>query len=268
MAAFLITALLNLRRPWVLAGMAIFVAGFAPVCGIVPFNFQEYSTVADRYLYIARLGPALLLALLIARFPRPAAFAGGGALVVILAAVAFVQAGFWHDNFTICGHTLAHNPSSVPANTSIAYAYRRIDDEVTAERHYLAALKTRPTDAFANYNYGNLLYTTKRLPQAIQHYRVAVEVGYEHAGLFSNLGRTLLETGQVNESIDTLEHGLRKFPNDTMSRTILGYAYLEQRRFRDAELQFREALRLNPNDKLAAMGLNRVIAARSQSPTP
>ena len=33
-----------------------------PVLGLVPFAFQAYSTVADRYMYIAMLGPALALA--------------------------------------------------------------------------------------------------------------------------------------------------------------------------------------------------------------
>lgn len=267
MAAFLLVAVLNFRRTWVLATMAIFVAGFAPVSGIASFNFQEYSTVADRYLYMATLGPALLVALLIAKYPRQATYAGG-AVAVVLAGVAFVQAGYWHDNFSICNHTLSHNPASVAANTTIAYGYRRIDDEVSAERHYLAALKTRPSDAYANYNYGNLLYTTDRKAQALQHYRVAAEIGYEHPGLFSNYGRTLLETGQVNEAIDVLEHGLRLFPNNLMSRTIVGYAYLEKRRFRDAEAEFREILRQKPDDKMAQMGLARVQAARSQPPTP
>ncbi len=50
------------RVPWLVSTAGVFVAGLLPVLGLVPFAFQAYSTVADRYVYIAMLGPALALA--------------------------------------------------------------------------------------------------------------------------------------------------------------------------------------------------------------
>ncbi len=50
------------RKPWLMASAGIFVVGVLPVSGLVPFTFQYISTVADRYLYLSMLGPALALA--------------------------------------------------------------------------------------------------------------------------------------------------------------------------------------------------------------
>ena len=48
-------------RPLVAASLLL-VAGVAPVLGLIPFDYQLVSTVADHYLYIAMLGPALAAA--------------------------------------------------------------------------------------------------------------------------------------------------------------------------------------------------------------
>ena len=45
--------------------------GLLPVLGLIPFDFQHYSTVADRYAYLAMLGPAIALAWGLTR-PMPA----------------------------------------------------------------------------------------------------------------------------------------------------------------------------------------------------
>src|SRR5207245_2501838 len=58
------------RVPWLVAAAGVFVAGLLPVLGFIPFGFQNYSTVADRYMYIAMLGLALALAWGLAQSPR------------------------------------------------------------------------------------------------------------------------------------------------------------------------------------------------------
>jgi hypothetical protein len=47
------------RYPELLAAMVIFVAGVAPVLGLITFLFQYYSTTADHYLYLSMLGVGL-----------------------------------------------------------------------------------------------------------------------------------------------------------------------------------------------------------------
>src|SRR2546430_17715385 len=48
-----------------------------PVLGLVPFGYQDISTVADRYAYPAMIGPALAVALLAEKLPARIAIAAG-----------------------------------------------------------------------------------------------------------------------------------------------------------------------------------------------
>src|SRR5205814_4354239 len=59
--------LLRKRYRWLLAAAGIFCLALLPVLGFVPFDFQETSTVASHYLYLAMLGPALALAIALRR---------------------------------------------------------------------------------------------------------------------------------------------------------------------------------------------------------
>src|SRR2546427_6732167 len=60
------------RKRWtlLLASLAVFIVGVLPVSGLIPFDFQRVSTVADRYLYLSMLGPAMAAASLLARQRR------------------------------------------------------------------------------------------------------------------------------------------------------------------------------------------------------
>ena len=64
------------------AAVGVSVAGLLPVLGFIPFGFQHYSTVADRYMYTAMLGPALALAWGLAQLAQTSMLAVG--CVVIL----------------------------------------------------------------------------------------------------------------------------------------------------------------------------------------
>jgi hypothetical protein len=132
------------RRPWVLAGLAIFIVGFGPVLGLTPFMFQYTSSVADHYVYLPMLGVALMVTGLIAgmgvrgatiSLPPENVFAGepvfpryrgrvlAGASVLALAllgARSFVQLGYWQNDWTIWAHTMEVSPASFNAPTNLA----------------------------------------------------------------------------------------------------------------------------------------------------
>jgi tetratricopeptide (TPR) repeat protein len=67
-----IAAIARRRRivPIFRAALIWVVVALLPVLGLTPFEFQINSTVADRYFYIAMLGPALALAAVLSRTAR------------------------------------------------------------------------------------------------------------------------------------------------------------------------------------------------------
>ena len=127
----------------------LFLLPLAPVSGLVPFDMQFYSTVADHYLYLPMLGVAVGVAMVLSRearwhgFPTPVVTGGepapqiGGrsdvsgmdgmpvrrwvaatSVATVLAALAVrsvVQEPVWQDTAKLFQHALAVNPRSFVA---------------------------------------------------------------------------------------------------------------------------------------------------------
>lgn len=114
--------LIRQHRKVPLAMGAIFVAGVLPVLGLVPFGFQQYSTVADRYVYLSMIGVGLGAAYLSTLVePRRAAILG----VVIaggLFAVSWRQSQVWQSTLSLMSHTIRINPAPGAAYNNLALA--------------------------------------------------------------------------------------------------------------------------------------------------
>src|SRR5262245_31448141 len=85
------------RAPWLVAAAGVFVAGLLPNLGLVPFAFQAFSTVADRYMYIALLGPAFALAWGLAQSRQRWLGVGSAVVLGVLGIGSAWQTSYWHD---------------------------------------------------------------------------------------------------------------------------------------------------------------------------
>lgn len=113
-----------------LGALLMFLVGFAPVSGIVPFTFQRISTVTDRYLYLALLGPALAVALFFAKPRKRGAIAVFCCILACYGLLCFFQARTWKSRQSLYFHALAVNPKSAMSMFNRAQA----DTPVTKER--------------------------------------------------------------------------------------------------------------------------------------
>jgi len=255
----------TLRRwPWVAAATAVFVAGFCIVLGLVPFSFQSNSTVADRYVYLAMLGPAFFVTRLLLTVHRPTFTAIAAVVVLLWAVISFVQAGRWTDTITLCNYTLSHNDRSLAARAAVGAAYRNAGDMASAEANYRAALAIKPTDFVNNYDWGNLLRDTDPAA-ALERYRIAQQSAPDDPRLLLNMGIALFKTGQVEQAVDVYRSVLRMNPADVGANVNLGNCLATLGRFDEAEQCFRTALEYDPNSALAARGIQKLAAVRAAS---
>ena len=121
------------RIPWLEPyswGIALAVILLFPTSGALAFKFQNYSTVADRYLYLPSVG----IAMVVARLSLHAIGARRRAIWLFMiigclctwAALAYRQTGLWRDSRTLLEHTLKHNPRSQLAHEGLAV----LDDQL------------------------------------------------------------------------------------------------------------------------------------------
>ncbi len=142
-------------RPLAVAG-GIWLAAIAPVLGLVSFNFQNISTVADRYLYLAMLGPALAVAWFIAQRDtwragvRSAVFCGCGLLLLALSILAHRQCTHWRDDVALWTHTLEVNQGSIIAHGHLGSALALRGDTEAALAHFEVFLRHKSTPRAIN----------------------------------------------------------------------------------------------------------------------
>lgn len=128
LALFAAAFLARKRCPAIVTAFAIFVVALLPTIGIVPFTFQYYSTVADRYAYLAMLGPAIVVATLLSRISAGWAVPTGSAALALLAALSITQLRHWRDDWQLAAYTVKINPASVAG----AGTFKLLLEETTA----------------------------------------------------------------------------------------------------------------------------------------
>jgi low affinity Fe/Cu permease len=186
--ALLIAAIVAIRRARLIcAGIAIFIIGVGPLLGLVKFDYQFYSTVADRYVYLAMFGASLIIATILARWRKTWLYAITGICLFALAILSFIQVQRWRDTRALMEYTASVRPDSYIANKVLGLELTS-SNPARAERHFKAALAAHSDDAVVHYNYAGLLVGQGKLPQAIAQWRQTIAIKPDHYRALNNLG--------------------------------------------------------------------------------
>ncbi|MGO8674063.1 MAG: tetratricopeptide repeat protein [Capsulimonadaceae bacterium] len=228
---------LRRRMPALTAAGAVFTIVLLPVLGLTAFDFQMYSTVADRYLYMALLGPAMALAWALSQSKSMAPIAVAGVLLAILAGVSWKQCGYWRNAETVFRHTLAYNPDSWMAHNNLGV--------------FMVA-NGRPAEAIPQ----------DRMAAAIQERR---GVSTSLASVYVKLGDALMKTNQPAEALVACRRAIQLEPSNAAAHVTLGSAIEAQGDLAGATDEYREALNLDPKRDDARARLAYALQARGDT---
>jgi tetratricopeptide (TPR) repeat protein len=249
------------KAPWALACVTLFIAALLPSLGLVPFDYQRYSTVADRYLYLAMLAPALALASVLALRPRRSLLVTAFAATLALGVVASAQTLHWRETDSLFEHTLAVNSRSLAAHAYLGYQQAQAGRPDAALAEYNQALRANPGDPVVLSLVGDVYMRQRRLPEAITAFRQALASMTENAPLHVNLGVALAQTGQVEEGAKFLRRAVELDPGNAEAHANLATALSAKEDWAGARQHYEEALRLDPASVTARRGIERVGAA-------
>ena len=209
------------RRRWPAVAAAVFAVALLPVSGVVPFVYQNTSTVADRYMYFAMIGPSMALAWALdtwrGRVPRAVA----AAVLLALAVLSARQAPIWRNTTTLFEQVLSVNPRSAIAHNNLGIVVGRQGRLDEAIHRFRAALALEPTLSDAHNNLGFTLYMKGHPDSAITECRAAVRAFGRNAQARKNLGLLLSAYGDPEEAKLHLREAIRLAPFDTTSRGAL-----------------------------------------------
>jgi len=129
----------------------------SPVLGLIPFQAQGQSTVADRYAYLPMIGVGILVAGLAARHLRILV-----PILVALTAVTAVRAEVWLRNADFFLDMLDKNPRSFVAHSSLGVEYI-LQNKYDRAKFYLdEAIRMKPTDTIPRTNLAQLYLLVNR----------------------------------------------------------------------------------------------------------
>ena len=262
--AMLVIAWLARRKlPVVTAAIAIFVLAILPTSGLLPFDFQEYSTVADRYAYLAMLGLALLIGWLLTIAPR---WLTPIVAVVIAAMFGLTvhQIGYWKNDAALFGYATQVNPTSWMAHDNYAFGLLRSDPD-EAIRQTQIALRLRPDRYRAHMTMAAAKTNKGDLAGAVEQLRIAAFQNPRDPEVHRFLAQDLDQLGDASAAIVEYQKQISMVPDDAVAHGNLGALLAENGRPAEAAAEYRQAIQINPNSQNARQGLE--MLAKSTKPT-
>jgi len=209
--------------------------------------------------------------------------------VLLLAAAAHTQVGYWRDGETMARHVILVNPRSRVGYGGLGLAlagkgrhkqaiecYKkavaingkdvvtcinlgnslaitgRLDEAISC---YNRVLAVRPADPAAHYNLGRALMLRDKLDRAAQEFAEAVKAQPSFVQAQANLADVEMLRGKRAEAIGHYLQAARFAPYDAGIRFRLAGTLEDLGRMGEAISQYREAIRIDPNRWDAANNL-------------
>jgi tetratricopeptide (TPR) repeat protein len=219
-------------RRWAL-GTLLALVPITPVLGLVPFDYQQYSTVGDHYLYPAMLGVAVLVATVVDRAGRRA-WLIGAVLVVVFAGMSFRQALTWRDGREVELQTLRVNVESWGAHSNLAAWYQARGMIAEAEESAFRAMAINP----------------------------------EHPDVIFNMGAILVDRGRHEEALPLFVEAVKRKRTEVQMQLALAKCAEKLDKLPTARHAFRAALVLDPRNTVARAGIERIGAPDDGRPVP
>ena len=252
------------RRPWVAVGWLWYLGALVPVIGLVQVGYQA---MGDRYAYVPAVGVFLALAfglreVLARRYgvaARAAVAATALLLVLGLAALARVQAGYWRDSESLFRHGVESSPENLVAQVNLGDELARQGRGQEAEPLFRESIRVSPDFSPALISLGMLQTQRGDLEGALASLGRAVALAPGDETAHNSLGVALARLGRVDEAYRHFLKATRLNPELTDAHCNLGRYHLLKGDPARAAASYRTALEIEPGNSLAHFQLGRAL---------
>jgi len=202
--------------------LALLVIGVLPTLGLVPFNFQVVSTVSDRYLYLAMLGPAVAMALLIAHASLRVSLGLSVLLIPFWVVLSLLQLPQWASGSLFFPATLSRNPTSWKSRHNYACTLDAQSKYPESLVEFQEAIRLRPSNAEAYNDQALTLLKLGRREEAIQRFQESLQVRAT-SGAARNLAAVLLLNGDPIQAARVYRLSMQIDPGDLQNQRALAW---------------------------------------------
>ena len=242
-------------RRYLPVGWFWFLGTLVPMIGIITVGEQA---MADRYAYLPFIGLFVAVVwglgeLASSQGIRPVWLAASAvAVLFVLGSLTYHQIGYWHDNETLWRYTLSVAPEgNYTAHSNLALALAKAGEPDEALFHFRAA------KALHKYSVDQIL-ALGAYELHVRHSQDAIDDSNEalrdsslpkiQAAALAESGQGYLQLHQYDQAAESYQHALRLNPDDGMA--LMGVAVLALRQGQSdlAVADLEHAVRSDPND--------------------
>lgn len=248
-----------LARDWIgrgpFVGAFFFVLTLSPVLGFLDFEFMGVAFVADRFQYLASIGPmAAVLALGVdvsSRMPptrRAGAIVVGVVILVALSTITWRQSGIYRDRLTYARHTATLSPRHHLGQMLLSYALSTEDPEgaLNAARRAVNLAEgsrgVNPAPAFLAMAQVLLKQDHSEEAEAVLRRALALSSRHQRAHIQLALARTLVNQTRYDEGLALYGEILAEDPGNDLAHLYKGRTFFKSGRYDHAASSFNKAL--------------------------
>jgi len=153
----------------------------------------------------------------------------------------------WKKDLTLYTNTLAACPDAFYVREFLGTTYWEMGDAESAEREWHEALKMAPQDPYTLGDLGMVCLKNQQYPEAVDFLKKSLEFDPNNAASHLYLGVAYMDTHSLELAEPELRTAVSLFPLNSNARNALGKLYLGEGRTVEAEEQFRRSVEIEPN---------------------
>ena len=269
-------------QPLLVFAAALFIAGFFTTSGFVDFSFQKHSLVADRYIYFAMIGTALVVANLADRkYWRVLLL---GVLLIFTALSTFRQIPVWQNPIKLWSHAINYEITPSYAHEDLATNFNNTGIHLSKLKQYQQAQlyfdkaiklypKKNPEAIGVIYNKGLSYLRQKKYQQALDSFNQVIKINPNNVNAnngkidaltslvkhFSDKGREFANEGKYRQAIVYFDKAINITPpNNKKYLAILfsdkGRAFASMGKYQQAADSFDKEIKHYPQDDISDRG--------------
>jgi tetratricopeptide (TPR) repeat protein len=222
-----------------------FFIALLPVLNIIPLGD---IFVAERYVYIALAGFAILLGAISTRFHKRYSIPALVLISVLFSIVVINRNQVWKNDFSLFTDAAQKSPDSPYVHNILGVLYLDRGRTNDAMNEFQLSIKLKPDYYKSHNNLGNVYKAQNRFDDAIKEYLTSLKLNPDYSDAHYNLGISYKAEGRTDDAIKEYQIALKLRPGHPFAHNNLGNVYREQGRIDDAIKEYQIALKLNPAD--------------------
>ena len=253
-----------LRRRWsrhALLAYGFFFIMLFPFLGFFDVYYFRMGQVADRFQYLALIGPTSILAAGLGWLVEGRPLLRRGLFPALAVALGLMGYLSWRQSFayrdlrSLWEDTLRKNPASWMAHDGMGTYFTAKGDLERAEGSFREALRCNPRYLRARGHLGVILVGQERRHEGWEQWEEVLRIDPGNPPVNGYMGEFLVQEGKLEESIPYLRRSLERFPDSYGTRLRLAAVLSDLGRDGEAASELERVLELyRTPDALRTMG--------------